>query len=62
MLPLNITRKMLAPILNLITFNSNNESYQPIIEALKVIKQNIDSGVVYLPSDIGVVTRNQRNV
>ena len=47
-------RKMLSPILNLITFNSNNESYQPIIEALQIIKQNLDSGAVYLPSDIEI--------
>ena len=40
-------RRMLAPVLDLLEFNSNNAAYQPIIEALGIIKGHLSSNVIY---------------
>lgn len=58
-------RKLLAPIVDLLIFNSNNAAYQPIIEALNVIKNHLHSGSVYYPTDsnipiYGAVTRSHQ--
>lgn len=56
-------KRMLAPILELLTFNSNNTSYKPIIEALAIIQDNLSGRNIYLPNDIripidGVISHN----
>jgi len=47
-------RRMLSPILELLTFKSNNTYYQPIIEALQLIQTNLDSGSLYYPNDCDI--------
>lgn len=47
-------RRMLAPILELLVFNSNNTSYKPIIEALEIIQTNLFSKNIYLPDTISI--------
>jgi TnpA family transposase len=44
-------RRMLFPILELLTFKSNNTYYQPIIEALQLIQANLESGSTYYATD-----------
>ena len=40
-------RRMLAPVINLLTFHSNNANYQPIIEALQIIKKSLNDSSTY---------------
>ena len=47
-------RRMLSPILNAIDFRSNNSEYQPVIEALRVMREYADSRSVYYPCDADV--------
>ncbi len=47
-------RRMVVPVLDLLDFNTNNLYYQPIIEALGVIKSQLDTGTVYYPLDLNV--------
>lgn len=42
-------RRMLAPILGNISFQSNNTAHQPVLEALKTLKKYLDSTVIYYP-------------
>jgi TnpA family transposase len=44
-------RRMLSPILELLEFQSNNTQFQPIIEALNIIKDSLATKNVYLPED-----------
>jgi TnpA family transposase len=44
-------RRMLAPILKVLNFHSNNTFNQPVIEALQVIKNHLESKSVYYPID-----------
>lgn len=47
-------RRMLAPVLELLNFNTNNTHYQPIIEALTLIQSQLDSGTTYYPINLCV--------
>jgi hypothetical protein len=52
-------RQMLPVVLENLTFRSENR-YQPVIEAIEVIKENVHTHRQYLPDDVpleGVVTR-----
>lgn len=42
-------RQIIPIILDLINFRSNNRHYKPIIEALEIIKKNIESKATYFP-------------
>lgn len=42
-------RRMLAPLLNTLTFRSNNERHQPVIDALTVLKRYLGRKVQYYP-------------
>jgi TnpA family transposase len=42
-------RQIIPTILDLINFRSNNTSYQPIIEAIEIIKKNIQSKATHFP-------------
>jgi len=44
-------RQMLAPVIKLLTFRSNNKSCQPVIEALSVIKQHLSDNSTYYPAE-----------
>ncbi|MEM7175181.1 MAG: Tn3 family transposase [Chlamydiota bacterium] len=44
-------RQMIPHILNLIDFKSNNTEYQPLIQAVQIIKKYIDSKLKYLPQE-----------
>ncbi|SUV11423.1 transposase Tn3 family protein [Cytobacillus firmus] len=43
-------RRMVPPILNTLTFCSNNEVHRPVIKALDLIKSYSDSGMHYFPT------------
>ena len=45
-------RRMLIPVLELLEFCSNNKSYQPIIEAVEVIKSHAKSQAAHYPENI----------
>lgn len=45
-------RRMIAPVLELLDFKTNNNHYQPIIEALSIIKSQLDSGTTYYPMNL----------
>jgi len=36
-------RRMLPKLLNILEFKSNNDIHKPVLEALKIVKGNIDS-------------------
>lgn len=42
-------RALLSPVLELLSFDTNNLAYHPIIEALKIIQSDLNSGTVYYP-------------
>ena len=42
-------RRMLAPVLELLSFHSNNTQYQPIIEALTIIKEQLATSNTFYP-------------
>lgn len=42
-------RRMLVPVLELLEFNSSNSKYKPIIEALMIIKEQLNSSSTYYP-------------
>lgn len=42
-------RRMLSPILETLSFQSNNAIHQPVLEALKILKKYLDSTAVYYP-------------
>ncbi|MGV8949365.1 MAG: Tn3 family transposase [Candidatus Paracaedibacter sp.] len=44
-------RRMLAPILQTISFESNNTIHQPVLKALKVLNKYLDSTAVYYPAE-----------
>ncbi len=44
-------RRMLPKLLNIIEFKSNNDIHKPVLEALKIVKENIDSSARYLQID-----------
>lgn len=45
----NHYRRMLSPILETITFQSNNSIHQPVLKALKILKKYLDSTAIYYP-------------
>ena len=47
----NHYRRMIGPILKLITFHSNNKEHQPVIKGIEIIKKYYDSGKQYIPDD-----------
>lgn len=47
-------RRMLAPVLELLEFNINNSHYQPLIEAIHLIKSHLESGTTYYPSHLAI--------
>jgi TnpA family transposase len=42
-------RRMLSPILETISFQSNNAIHQPALEALRILKKYLDSSAIYYP-------------
>ena len=42
-------RRMLSPILETLSFQSNNAIHQPVLEALKILKKYLDSTAIYYP-------------
>lgn len=44
-------RRMVQPLLENVTFRSNNLEHQPILDALALIKKYFDSNKVYFPDD-----------
>ncbi|BCA93724.1 hypothetical protein TUM19329_00850 [Legionella antarctica] len=44
-------RRMVQPLLENVTFRSNNSEHQPILDALGLIKKYFDSNTVYFPDD-----------
>jgi TnpA family transposase len=46
----NHYRRMLSPILETITFQSNNSIHQPVLKALKILKKYLDSTAIYYPT------------
>lgn len=44
-------RKMLAPILKTLCFQSNNAEHQPVLKALQILKEHLDSKSIYYPLD-----------
>lgn len=47
-------RRMIAPVLELLEFDTRNTHYQPIIEALNVIQTQLDSGTTYYSTNLMV--------
>ena len=47
-------RRMLAPILKVLVFRSNNAGSQPVIKALRLMRKFIDSSLVYYPRGVEV--------
>jgi hypothetical protein len=47
-------RRMVAPVLELLEFDTRNTHYQPIIEALNIIQSQLDSGTTYYPTNLAV--------
>ena len=47
----NHYRRMLLSIIQYLEFNSNNEQYKPIIEALEIIKKYVDERIVLYPKN-----------
>lgn len=47
-------RRMVAPVLELLEFETRNDHYQPIIEALHIIQSQLDSGTTYYPTNLAV--------
>lgn len=45
----NHYRRMLAPILENISFRSNNTVHQPVLEALEILRKYLDSTIIYYP-------------
>ena len=45
----NHYRRMLSPILETLSFQSNNAIHQPVLEALNILKKYLDSAAVYYP-------------
>lgn len=43
-------RRMLAPILETISFESNNTLHRPVLKALKILKKHLDSTSIYYPA------------
>lgn len=43
-------RRMLAPILETISFESNNTLHRPVLKALKILKKSLDSTSIYYPA------------
>jgi TnpA family transposase len=43
-------RRMLAPILQTISFQSNNTHHHPVLKALKILKKYLDSTAIYYPA------------
>jgi len=43
-------RRMLAPILQTISFESNNTLHQPVLKALKILNKYLDSTSIYYPT------------
>ena len=59
-------RRMIAPVLELLEFDTRNTHYQSIIEALKVIQAQLDSGTTYYPTNLmgpieGAVKKSHRS-
>lgn len=44
-------RRMIQPLLENVVFRSNNSEYQPILDALKLIKKYFDSNKIYFPDN-----------
>ncbi len=44
-------RRMLAPIIQTISFESNNTLHRPVLKALKVLKKYLESTSVYYPTE-----------
>jgi TnpA family transposase len=42
-------RRILSPILRTLDFRSSNHEYNPVVEALGIIRKHIDSGMVFYP-------------
>lgn len=47
-------RRMVAPVLELLEFDTRNTHYQSIIEALNIIQSQLDSGTTYYPTNLTV--------
>ncbi|CAM4387160.1 MAG: Tn3 family transposase ISNpu13 [Legionella sp.] len=47
-------RRMVAPVLELLEFDTRNAHYQPIIEALHIIQSQLNSGTTYYPTNLAV--------
>lgn len=45
-------RRMIAPVLELLEFDTRNTHYKPVIEALNVIQSQLDSGTTYYPNNV----------
>lgn len=45
-------RRLLSPVLGLLSFETNNQAYQAIIDALQVVKSNLDSNTLYFPEPV----------
>jgi TnpA family transposase len=64
---INHYRRMLAPVLELLDFHSNNVTHQPIIEALQIIKGHINTPCKYYPDEFfvpidGAIKNSQANL
>lgn len=44
-------RRMLAPILKTLSFQSNNDMHQPVLAALEILKEHLESKAIYYPND-----------
>lgn len=59
-------RRMLMPVLDSLSFQSNNTVHRPVIEALDVLKANRDSGQQYYDADEvpldGIVQKKWRDI
>jgi Domain of unknown function (DUF4158) len=47
-------RRMIAPVLELLEFDTRNIHYKPVIEALNIIQAQLDSGTKYYANNIAV--------
>ncbi|MCH9763114.1 MAG: Tn3 family transposase [Gammaproteobacteria bacterium] len=47
-------RRMIAPVLELLEFETGNMHYKPIIEALNIIQSQLDSGTTYYPINLAI--------
>ena len=47
-------RRMVAPVLELLEFDTGNTHYKPIIQALALMKTQLDSGTTYYPANLTV--------